>query len=174
MSLSDLASIGSLISSIAVLVSLVYLAQQIRQSARNQRAAIHTERTALVQEIVLSATSPEHARLMIRGGAGDASLSEEESSTYLGHTLCTLRLFEEMFLQHRDGMLDEARWENNALRVRGFFHQVGFRAAWRANAAGFDRDFAQWMDGLLQEIPAMAGPSQAAAWKAFAKEELAQ
>jgi hypothetical protein len=37
MSLADLASLGSFISGIAVLVSLVYLAQQIRQSTKHSR-----------------------------------------------------------------------------------------------------------------------------------------
>jgi hypothetical protein len=48
MSLSDLASLGSFVSGIAVVLSFVFLAMQIRQSARNQRATIHNERTALV------------------------------------------------------------------------------------------------------------------------------
>ena len=46
MKLSDLASIGSLISSAAVLISLVYLALQIRQAERNQRALIHQGRAS--------------------------------------------------------------------------------------------------------------------------------
>ncbi len=173
MTLSDLAAIGSLVSSAAVLVSLVYLAQQIRQSARNQRAAIHTERAALVQEVVLSATGAERNGVMIRGAAGDPSLSEEEGSSYVGQVICTLRLFEEFFLQHRDGMLDDARWQNNVLRVRGFFLQAGFRAVWRATAGSFDPHFAKWMNGLLHEIPVPTEqPSLVSRWKTFVKEEL--
>ena len=40
MTLSDLASIGSLVSAAAVLVSLIYLGLQVNQAARNQRAAM--------------------------------------------------------------------------------------------------------------------------------------
>jgi len=47
-SLSDLAAIGSFISGVAVVVSFVFLAVQLRQNARNQRAIMHIERTALV------------------------------------------------------------------------------------------------------------------------------
>lgn len=41
MSLSDLASLGSFVSGFAVLVSLVYLALQVRQAEKNQRAVLN-------------------------------------------------------------------------------------------------------------------------------------
>ena len=37
MSLSDVAAIGSLVSGVAVLVSLVYLSLQVKQAERNQQ-----------------------------------------------------------------------------------------------------------------------------------------
>jgi hypothetical protein len=40
MSLTDLASIGSLVSGVAVLVSLIYLSLQVKQAERNQQASI--------------------------------------------------------------------------------------------------------------------------------------
>jgi hypothetical protein len=42
MTLSDLASIGSLVSGVAVLVSLVYLSSQVRQTEKNQRALMES------------------------------------------------------------------------------------------------------------------------------------
>jgi len=44
MSLSDLAAIGSLISGVAVLISLIYLSQQIRQNTKHSRAIIQQGR----------------------------------------------------------------------------------------------------------------------------------
>ncbi|HEX3432128.1 MAG TPA: hypothetical protein VHT03_14710 [Rhizomicrobium sp.] len=41
MSLSDLASLGSFVSAFAVLASLVYLALQVRQAEKNQRAILN-------------------------------------------------------------------------------------------------------------------------------------
>jgi PEP-CTERM motif len=46
MTLSDLAALGSFISSVAVLVSLIYLALQVRQADKNQRAIVQQERAA--------------------------------------------------------------------------------------------------------------------------------
>ena len=52
MSLSDLANISNLVSDLAVLVFLIYLAQQIRQAAQNQRAAIHNDRTGFLLQLL--------------------------------------------------------------------------------------------------------------------------
>ena len=38
MSLSDLASLGSFVSGVAVLISLIYLALQVRQTEKNQQS----------------------------------------------------------------------------------------------------------------------------------------
>ena len=40
MTLSDLASLGSFISGFAVLISLIYVAVQIRQTERNQQTLL--------------------------------------------------------------------------------------------------------------------------------------
>ncbi len=61
MTLSDIASIGSLISGVAVLVSLAYLALQVRQTERNQRASIHQGASERSANLVLALSSPDHA-----------------------------------------------------------------------------------------------------------------
>src|SRR6185369_7999739 len=53
MTLSDLASIGSLVSGVAVLVSLVYLSLQIRQNARHSKALIQQGRAARIADTAL-------------------------------------------------------------------------------------------------------------------------
>src|SRR5580765_5709256 len=53
MSLSDLASIGSLVSGLAVLVSLIYLGLQTHQNAKHSRALIQQGRAARVADTAL-------------------------------------------------------------------------------------------------------------------------
>ena len=173
MSLNDLASLGTFVSSFAVLVSLIFLGIQTRQSTRNQRATIHHERLATVQELALLGTQAEAAELGIRGSAGDESLSPVQTRQYLTVSLCTLRIMEELFYQHRDGMLDEARWATTTRRQRGFLSAPGFRAAWRTLAETFEPDYRAWVDALACEATVAADPNgPVTAWKAFVKQEL--
>jgi hypothetical protein len=61
MSLSDLASIGTLVSSVAVFVSLIYLGLQMRQNAKHTRALIHQARIDRVVGSQLRSTEPNLA-----------------------------------------------------------------------------------------------------------------
>ena len=61
MSLSDLASLGSFVSGIAVLMSLVYLALQVRQTERNQQISIRHSRASRTVQLHLALADPAPA-----------------------------------------------------------------------------------------------------------------
>lgn len=174
MSLSDLASLGSFISGIAVLISFAFLAMQLRQGAHNQRAIIHNERTRLVQDLtVQSFGTYESAETMLRGNAADVSLDSAQSRQYLAMLLSVFRLFEEFYYQHRDGMMDKPRWHSNSLRMHGFLAVPGIRAAWRTHAPSFAPDFRAWMDAILRKVALNPHAADVVAtWKQFCGEEL--
>ena len=70
MSLMDLASIGSFMSGVAVVVSLVYLALQVRQAQKNQRALMQQGRAARICDLLLRLSEPSMAstyRKALRG-----------------------------------------------------------------------------------------------------------
>ena len=176
MSLSDLASLGSFVSGIAVLFSLFFLAMQMRQSARNQRAVLHNERARLVQDLtVQSFGTYEGAETMLRGNAADISLDNAQSRRYLALLLSVFRLFEEFYFQHRDGMMDEARWHSNKLRMQGFLALPGMRAGWRTHASTFGAEFHAWMDAILHNVAIDPDAADVVeTWKQFCSEELAE
>src|SRR5471030_741503 len=177
MSLSDLAAIGSFISGVAVLISFVFLAFQLRQNARNQRATVHNERTALTQDIALGiASSKESSEVFRRGSEADATLDTADCNRYLGYALSAFWAYEEFFYQHRDGMIDEARWATNVRRLRSMVAQPGYRAAWRVFSDGcFESDFADWFNKIVNETPAIVGSAVLAnAWKEAPHRELVE
>jgi len=174
MSLSDLAAIGSFIGGIAVVVSFVFLAVQLRQSTHNQRTSIAIQRTALTQDLSLGVFAQD-VPLWTRGGAADPSLTDEEIGRYQGIVLLTLWLYEEHFYQHRDGMLDPARWATNVNRLRAFMTAPGYRAAWRAIApVYFEADFRRSVDEVMHATPLNTDPAAFIhTWKALVAEERA-
>lgn len=174
MTLSDLAAIGSFIGGVAVVVSFVFLAFQLRQSTHNQRTSIAIQRTALTQELSLGLFAHD-LPLWARGGAADPSLTDEEIGRYQGIVLLTLWLYEEHFYQHRDGMLDPGRWATNINRLRAFMTSPGYRAAWRAIApVYFEADFRRSVDEIMHATPINNDPAAfVSAWKTLVAEELA-
>jgi len=110
MTLSDLSSIGSLVSGIAVLFSLIYLSQQVRQSSKHTRALILQGRVdrvvshhiaiagsdlvgAWIAESGVTPTSEEirHRQFWLQGIAYDVS-------------------WEDTFVQHEAGLLGDEQF----------------------------------------------------------------
>jgi hypothetical protein len=173
MSLSDLAAIGSFLSGIAVVISFVFLTLQMRQSAQNQRATIHNERTALVQELNLAASVGGAAEIVVRGNAVDETLTDAERWQFLITVLSALWIFEEVYYQHKDGMLDDSRWDQNVRRLSFFLQIPGWRAAWHVYKAMFKPDFSGWFDSMLETTPLLADPgAHLATWAEFGRREL--
>lgn len=176
MTLSDLAALGSFISGVAVVVTLIILILQMRQASHNQRATMHFQRLSIVQDASLTIMSnPDLSSLQIRGGTGDATMPPEMVMQYLILTRNIFRLFEEFFYQHRDGMLDSVRWATNVRRFRMFATAPGFRAAWRTEAASYEKDFAAWVESVFLDVTATPrAAAQIDVWHERVKEELSK
>ena len=71
MSLADLTTLASLISSVAVLVSLLFLAVQVRQSNRNQRSLMQQGRTPRNVDLRFRLADPELSKLWSRVATGE-------------------------------------------------------------------------------------------------------
>lgn len=79
MTLQDFASIGELLGAVGVIISLIYLAAQVRQNTAALRASSITgvtDRTA--DSMGMVATDRELAKLLGKGVAGDVPLEPEE------------------------------------------------------------------------------------------------
>ncbi|MBY0568795.1 MAG: hypothetical protein K2P70_15875 [Hyphomonadaceae bacterium] len=172
--LSDLAAIGNFIGGVAVVVSFVFLAFQLRQNTHNQRTSIAIQRTALTQELSISTIS-DNLEIWVRGGAADQSLTTEDVTRYQAVALMTFWLYEEHYYQRRDGMLDDERWATNINRLRAFMSLPGYRAAWRSIAElYFEAEFRRSVDEVMHAATATAeADAGVKAWKALAVEELA-
>jgi hypothetical protein len=112
MSLEDLGNIGELIAAFGVIISLVYLAYQIRQNTRALHSASYaqsTEQAWLVNVAV--AQDAALARLFSEVASGNALTPEEESQ----YSAAMSNLFfglENLFRQYEQGLIDSDTWEN--------------------------------------------------------------
>ena len=164
MNLADWASIGSLVSSIAVLISLIYLAIQVRQAERNQQASIRQGRATRVVDIILAAGDPSYAEALAKGTAGASDISRAEFGQFTAVYGAFLASAEDTFLQHREGLLSEAMFASFRESWRQTLAQPGVRALWRLRRHAFEAGFVALMDALLAEAPAAGGKDFFQAW----------
>ena len=151
MSLSDLASVGSLVSGLAVLVSLVLLYfqlrqlnQQVRQSERNQQASIRHSRVTRTVDMHLARANPGVTDAWRRGLQHPDEITQTELTQFLSLCRAQFDHVEDAFYQHAEGLLNEDAFAAVLGSVRGLFRYPSVREAWqrvRQNQAGRFRDF---------------------------------
>jgi len=154
MSLSDIATIGGLISSVAVLVSLVYLSRQIRQTERNQRSLIIQGTINRASEGIEFATQSHINELTTRVMAGDTNFNAPELNQLRLVLRRNLIGLQDTMLQHRSDLIDGATLENTLNLVRSILSQPVYRAVWLSSRQTYGSEFATYIDGLIAETPA--------------------
>jgi len=159
MNLEALGNLGDFIGSIAVLVSLVYLAIQIRKSTE-------TERTSTYQSIVSDfgqmnqslAADPELIALYVRGledfDALDATARARISQVFY----MTFRYFENMYYQQRKGYLEDEVWVGWKRLMLTYFSNPGFQTWWGMRRDVFGEPFARFLETTPLDRPLPSYP----------------
>jgi hypothetical protein len=172
MSLSDLASLGGFVSGVAVLVSLIYLALQVRQTKRNQQIAIRHSRVSRTVELHLALADAAVADAWLRGSGSPQEITPTEISQYYNLCRALFFHFEDSFYQREEGLLNDDAFETVVSGARLSARSPGWRAAWKIARPNFGGRYRDFMDGVVAgsaaEPPVDLSPE---AWKAaFASE----
>jgi hypothetical protein len=159
MSLSDLASLGSFISGVAVLISLVFLYfqlrqvnQQVRQAERNQRAAVTQGSSGRVIQTVLGLTDLSLSEVHFRA-INDDDLSGPEVLRLINLVIVWGDLAMEAWIQRRDGLIDDLMYEHAIRPIRTIFTAPAYRAIWPMARANFPREFGEVFEKELERFP---------------------
>jgi hypothetical protein len=162
MTLSDLASIGSLVSGVAVLVSLIYLAQQTRQNSRHTRALIQQGRASQGQAGIVQwiATDPSTAEVYLRGCEGDVTLDRVQFIRFFYMMISAFFAWEDSFYQHREDLVENERHAAMMMTIKTILQGPGAIAAWQMGRTSFGADFQSFVDGLLSEASMANLPSR--------------
>jgi hypothetical protein len=160
MSLADLASFGSLVGGLAVLVSLIYLSLQVRQNTRHMRAQIQQGRAMRAWEfnMRLADGSAHIGRIWLNGQRASLDMTGEEEMGFLGLCRATLVAYEDSFRQHRAGLMDDSTYRGTELIFANRLATPGIRAGWKVWRETFDQEFRDRVDSLLRATPVNMPP----------------
>ena len=153
MSLSDLSSIGALVGGIAVLVSLVYLALQVRQTEKYQRALINQGATTQSRGSIQAFAEPGIAALVSRVVAGERDFTAPELVQMSMVLRLTLISMQDALFQHHEGLIDEGTLDNGFRASGSILAQPVFRALWLEGRGTYVPEFASRVDKLIADRP---------------------
>lgn len=172
MNLSDLASLATVISSGAVLVSLIYLSLQVRQTERNQRALMNQGAITQIANTLNWLTEPGIADLAARVEAGETQFTASELQQLRGRMRVMLLAAQDSYVQHKAKLVDELTWQNASAVVRYVVGQPGYRALWKSTRATYAPEWIAYVDKLIEDTPLVAPVDASARFKADLAEVL--
>jgi len=174
MTLSDFAAIGSLVSGVAVLGSLVYLSLQVRQTERNQRSILQQGRSARVVDLILRRAEPHLSEATARAARVDPAMEPAQVDAVNAFCSAVLWSIEDSFMQHKAGLFGGSSWELDLATLRGFLRAPYFRVAWIMSRDLTGGEYRTFVDGLMEEIPPQRGVDTLARWKELMAKEIAK
>jgi hypothetical protein len=152
MTLSDLASIGSFVSGIAVLVSLIYVAIQIRQAERNQRTLLQHGTSTRAAEIVRHWSDPHIAEAYVKMQSGEPLTAVEAWQLNIQFRTSLLS-WQDGFLLQRASLVDALQFEGTQRTFRTLLAQPVLRAMWNMTKATFAPEFIAYVEAQPLDAP---------------------
>jgi hypothetical protein len=170
MSLTDLASIGSFISGVAVLASLIYLSLQVRQAAKHQQSQILDTRTSRFIDWEMRMADPSLA------GAYEKVFDVNGEITPLEYrqlALAARALFamgEQTYFQRQADLIGDAAYETARKFWATTLATPAMRVLWRNYRTQVTPGYAAEMDAAMRRAP-LAPPLSFAQFKRLLAEE---
>lgn len=154
MSLSDLAALGSFVSGVAVVVTVIFLLLQMRQNTQAIRAAASQAHAANYQSLLASIVEDGDVARLWRVGLIDIEkLNDDEKTRFVALSSGLFRFFEAARLQWRHGQLDAEHWHSIDSQIRDTIRNPGLQIYWSMRRQWHSQEFCTWVDSLPKERP---------------------
>ena len=166
-------AIGEIVGALGVIATLGYLAVQTRHNTKAIKASTFQANTQLWQEWFLTVAGSDAPESYARGMLGSRNLDGSAFQTFWMTCRALFLNFENQYYQFRQGVLDEDSFRGYEQSLRGStLPWPGIRAWWQLNRDGYGRDYAAYVDGMMESTREVAAERAAnpaemlSAWKA--------
>ena len=142
-----LGTIAEVVGGMGVILSLIYLSIQIRDS--NRIASANSRQSMSEFAMAISNFRADHADRYARLEA-DGDLTEGDRLFRFWSHMQMLVYGETHFHQHQLGLMPDTHWEGFAAWLEDYIDSNGFDEFWEQEAKSFSIDYRQWVDTRLQ------------------------
>jgi hypothetical protein len=152
-----LAAWGEFLGGIAVVVSLVYLASQIRSNTRMLQVSTtvaYGETDMEISKLIIA--DPEVGRIFREGAADRESLTVAERNRFDDLLAMATRQFQRTYFVAQEGAMKPAIWQGAKKGHGWVLQQRGSQQWWKESRFFFSDEFAEFVDGLIREGEAAA------------------
>jgi hypothetical protein len=134
-------ALSEIVGAAAVVISLLYLAIQVRTQNRESRLAATHEILEGYRNVAAAFQRSENAQLFAQANSDFDSLDEPQRIQLIALIAPTLRLWEEAFHQNKDGRFDDVMWKTFSKLFADVLTAEAVRKVWRLRENGFSDSF---------------------------------
>lgn len=152
MSIQDLGSLGEFIAAIATLITLAYLAVQIRQNTQSVRAStFHEAISDFAHGIEELNKDADLTRIWYEGLQNFENLSQLEQQRFATYLTAILRRYENILYQTEQGTLDPNAMLGMHSHMKYAMSQSGSQAWWARGKNLFNAELQQHVESKLMQ-----------------------
>lgn len=146
MNWSALGAIAETVGGLGVILTLVYLALQIRGSNRVAKAQSRQSMTGFAMGI--TRFRAEHADRYAAIAANEELSPGDWEFLYWSH-MQMLTYGEAYFQQFELGLMSDTHWEGFSNWIDAYIQSRGFREFWETDHSSFSEDYSKWIEEKL-------------------------
>jgi hypothetical protein len=152
--LSDWASIAEVVGALAIVISLVYVGIQVKDSSRAVRSAAANDANVATQSWYLEIGSNQQtSELWLAAMLSEEPLARDEEFQFLMMTHAAFLAFQNSYFLAEEGTIDEELREAITVAVIGVKDLPGMERYWRQRRSYLHRGFAEYVDELMTRDP---------------------
>ena len=149
MTLQDLGNLGEFIGSVAVVVTLIYLAIQIRQQTAATRIRMRQAISDAQFANINSRATDENLPIIIMKANRGEQLSQDEKDRLYFHLDASLRQFENFYSHYQSSVLSDKDWEALAEGLKRTLRTDVSLGMWDGMKDSYNADFRDQVDNAL-------------------------
>ncbi len=157
LTLQDLGSLGEFVGAMGVVVSLIYLAQQMRQNTTSVRAASFNSMTEnSLRLLEPSFRDADFAEFLHRAQRDPSSLSPNELVRWDAYMTAVYRHFGNLVYQYRVGALDRQMWQSYRETLKKHLSIPSWQTWFEENKGIFSTSLVEHVERAVRELEAEA------------------
>lgn len=158
MNLDQIAKLAEIVGAVIVVITLIYLALQIRQNTQTMLSTgAQATHDALVSFYVLLATNSDLLRVFRSGAQDPATLTEDESAQYFAIWTYLMFMTQNWFYQSRTRALDEELTKTWLSAISPDFQLPGFKYYWEHRKFMFSEALRNYVEEVSAQPPTRHG-----------------
>ena len=144
-------TITQLVSALAVIFSLIYLARQVRQGTKDLRTTIQDSSFHSLMEWNYYIISDKDLAWIFQQGCKDFdSLEEKERARYMHLMYNYFKQFENIYLHYCEKIIGDDVWESNKKMLNAYILTQGVQNYWQKRKPIFNPKFQNFIDSIKE------------------------